>query len=126
MYPSDFERGRKKRSTVLRDPVTVSETDDSFSSRMRGTRSAGWQYSSIDFPTSSSASNPSTFRMDGATYTKNPLRDKTYKKSGEHSSNMRFSNWLLSCVFSNVGDIVLVEIGKIGRASCRERVLMSV
>ena len=49
--------------------------------------------------------------MDGATYTKNPLRDKTYKKSGEHSSNMRFSNWLLSSVFSNVGAIVLVEMG---------------
>ena len=32
-------------------------------------------------------------------------------KSGEYSSNMRFSNWLLSCVFSNVGAIVLVEMG---------------
>ena len=49
--------------------------------------------------------------MDGATYRKNPLRDKTCKKSGEYSSNMRFSNWLLSSVFSNVGAIVLVEIG---------------
>ena len=32
-------------------------------------------------------------------------------KSGEYSSNMRFSNWLLSCVFSNVGAIVLIEMG---------------
>ena len=32
-------------------------------------------------------------------------------KSGEYSTNMRFSNWLLSCVFSNVGAMVLVEMG---------------
>ena len=62
---------------VLHDPVTVSGTDDSFSSHMRGTRSTGWQYSAIDFLTSSSASNPSMFRIEGAMYRKNPLRDKT-------------------------------------------------
>ena len=49
--------------------------------------------------------------MDGATYRKNPLKDETCMKLGEYSSNMRFSNWLLLCVFSNVGDIVLVEMG---------------
>ena len=49
--------------------------------------------------------------MEGAMYRKNPLWDNTCMKSGKYSSNMRFSNWLLSCVFSNVGDIVLVEIG---------------
>ena len=78
---------------------------------MRGMRSAGWQHSTIDFLTSSSASNPRMFRIEGAVYRKNPPRDNTCMKSGEYSSNMRFSNWLLSCVFSNFGDIVLVEMG---------------
>ena len=95
----------------MEEEVTVSGTDDSFSLRMRGTRSARWQYSAINFPTSSSASNLSMFQIEGAMYRKNPLRDKTWMKLEKYSSNMRFSNWLLSCVFLNVGAIVLIEMG---------------
>ena len=32
-------------------------------------------------------------------------------KLGEYSSNMRFSLWLHSCVFLDVGAVVLVEMG---------------
>ena len=49
--------------------------------------------------------------MDGVTYRKNPLRDKTCMKLGEYSSSIRFSKWLSSCVFSDVGTVVLVEKG---------------
>ena len=59
--------------------------------------------------------------MNGATYRKNPLRDKTCMKSGQYSSNIRFSNWLLSCVFSNVGAIVLVEMGNESTKAGSER-----
>ena len=49
--------------------------------------------------------------MDGVTYRKNPLRDRMCMKSGEYSSSIRFSKWLSSCVFSDVGAVVLVEKG---------------
>ena len=32
-------------------------------------------------------------------------------KLGEYSSSIRFSKWLSSCVFSDVGTVVLVEMG---------------
>ena len=49
--------------------------------------------------------------MDVATYRKNHLRNKTYMKSGEYSSKIGLSKLLLSCVFSDVSAMVLVEMG---------------
>ena len=56
-----------------------------------------------------------------AMYRKNHLRNKTYMKSGEYSSKIRLSKLLLSCVFSDVGAMVLVEMGNESTKAGSER-----
>ena len=60
--------------------------------------------------------------MDVAMYRKNHLRNKTCMKLGKYSSKIRLSKLLLSCVFSDVSAMVLVEMGnKLMKAGSERR-----